>query len=196
MRVDPKNGKWGLGQPTICDALSSDDTSVDAPPIVHLTWGGSAMASELAVIDATGRVAMMQFTGLLNHGVLIRKWNTHSGARSVDNELPSSSIVGCIWLPGRNVTNRPFNLVYGPAVRLPSELTVFQHQTTAVPVGVTFPIPNRTSFVTVSSNGLVQLMWNQGRNMQPESVSVELEGVYGGGSDVVTHASITSERRM
>jgi len=196
LRIDPATGIWGLSEPTTCEALVGSDAS----PIVHLAWGGTSIISDLAVIDAAGRIAVVEFSSLLNYGSLVRRWDSEQGD-------DTHSIVGCLWLPVQNVTSRPFTCVYGPAVRVPADNSnnsnsststgnhFYQHSSSALPAGLTFPSTGRSGLVTVTSHGLVQLMWNSGRTLQPEKVSAEIGGTFQPG-DYITHAAITIDKRM
>ena len=181
LRVNPDKGAWELGEPVACGLL----TATKSNPIVHLAWGGgTSTLYDLAIVDAAGRVAVAQFSSCLNHGILVRKWD----AEPVDD---LHAIAGCYWLPALSMSPRPYMVICGPAVRAPGDSGMYQYITSFAPLGVTFPSMVRSGLVTVTSTGLLRLMWNGGRLLQPETVMVELGGTYGN-DDIVTHASVVS----
>ena len=87
IRADPKDGIWGLSDPTPfapCPNLSGG-------PLVHLSWSPTNTSSELAVIDAVGRVLIYSFVSHLNRPTLIRRWD----ADPIDD---LHAVVGTYWL--------------------------------------------------------------------------------------------------
>lgn len=106
-RADPADGSWVLGEPTTIDLI----TATSSNPIVHLAWAPTT-AHELAVIDATGRVAIVAFTGALNRPYPTRKWDD-------DHVDDLHAVVGCFWLnlasQHKNVSsNEVSELSWGP----------------------------------------------------------------------------------
>src|SRR5271168_3116069 len=67
LRCHPENGIWGLSEPTITPPLTS---TMDGGPLKHLCW--SPTGSELAVIDAAGRVTILAIFSSLNKPTLSR----------------------------------------------------------------------------------------------------------------------------
>lgn len=102
LRINPSDGSWGLCPPQRCDLVSG----TPATPLVHLAWYSSAQvtstgqASELAVIDAGGRLAILAFPFALNKCFLARKLDADP-----INHL--HAVVGCYWLPIQPPTGRP-----------------------------------------------------------------------------------------
>ncbi|UQC86913.1 RNA polymerase II Mediator complex subunit Sin4 [Colletotrichum lupini] len=87
LRSHPDNGDWGLSEPTKVDLISINPSS----PIIHLAWASTA-SPELAVIDATGRVAILTYSITLNRPFATRKWDH-------DPSDDLHAIVGSYWLP-------------------------------------------------------------------------------------------------
>lgn len=63
--------------------------SLPGGPLVHVIWG--PVNSELAIIDAAGRVLIANFSGNLNRPTVTRVWD----GDSVDD---AQAIVGTYWL--------------------------------------------------------------------------------------------------
>lgn len=108
LRCHPKTGSWGLSEPHPTPALS---TSSDGGLLKHLCW--SPTGSELAVIDAAGRVTILAIFSSLNkptlsrpchsdpsddlHGVVASHWL--SAAPYAQNGRPASvsiALSGCV----------------------------------------------------------------------------------------------------
>lgn len=86
LRCIPDTGHWDLSEPTTCELVRGTPTI----PLVHLEWSTTSL-SELAVIDAAGRVHLMSFSISLNRSFTTRNWENDS----VDD---INSVVGCHWL--------------------------------------------------------------------------------------------------
>lgn len=88
LRAHPKDGTWGLSEPTECPLLTP---TVPGCPITHLAWSTTS-APELAIIDSVGRVTILPFSLTLNHPSIGRRWDA-------DMTEDLHSVVGCYWLP-------------------------------------------------------------------------------------------------
>jgi mediator of RNA polymerase II transcription subunit 16 len=86
LRCSCRDGTWGLSEPTLTPPLSPNN---DGGPLKHLCW--SPTGSELAVIDAAGRVAILSLFSSLNKPTLSR----HAQMDPVDD---LHGVVGCYWL--------------------------------------------------------------------------------------------------
>lgn len=62
----------------------------DDIPLVHVTW--SHLGTDLAVVDAVGRISIFTVDG--PHGHMV---NAHNGL--LDSESDLSAIVGFFWIP-------------------------------------------------------------------------------------------------
>lgn len=87
IRANPKDGTWGLSEPTPFTPWPN----LAGGPIVHLSWSPTNSSSELAIIDAVGRVLIFTFGANLNRPSLIRRWDTDP----VDD---LHAVVGTYWL--------------------------------------------------------------------------------------------------
>lgn len=82
----PSDGKWVLSEDT------QSHTVADGPgnhALVHLEW--SETGSELAVVDAGGRVAIFSISTALNNIVLHRQ-------ATLDQADDGAQVVGMLWL--------------------------------------------------------------------------------------------------
>ncbi|KAJ0311911.1 hypothetical protein COL5a_005484 [Colletotrichum fioriniae] len=104
LRSHPDNGDWGLSEPTKVDLISINPSS----PIIHLAWASTA-SPELAVIDATGRVAILTYSITLNRPFATRKWDH-------DPSDDLHAIVGSYWLP-LAPQSKQYWVSHGPAVK-------------------------------------------------------------------------------
>jgi mediator of RNA polymerase II transcription subunit 16 len=86
LRCAPENGTWGLSEPTVTPQLT---TSMDGGPLKHLCW--SPTGSEVAVIDAAGRVNILTIFSSLNKPTLARP-------SQIDTTDDLHAVVGCYWL--------------------------------------------------------------------------------------------------
>ncbi|KAK7753742.1 Mediator of RNA polymerase II transcription subunit 16 [Diatrype stigma] len=87
IRADPKDGTWGLSEPTPFVPWPN----LAGGPIVHLSWSPMNSSSELAVVDAVGRVLIFSVGANLNRPTLIRRWDSDP----VDD---LHAVVGTYWL--------------------------------------------------------------------------------------------------
>lgn len=86
LRCHPETAVWDLSEPTLYPFPSATASN----PIVHLAWAPTHHA-ELAVVDLSGRVAILTFSTSLNRPLPTRKWD----ADQVDS---LESVVGSYWL--------------------------------------------------------------------------------------------------
>lgn len=86
LRVNPENGSWALSEPTVTPNFSS---AMDGGPLKHLSW--SPTGSDLAVIDAAGRITILAIFSSVNKPSLSR-------ACQPDPADDLHGIVGCYWL--------------------------------------------------------------------------------------------------
>lgn len=86
LRCHPDNGAWALNEPLLTENFSE---SGDGGPIKHLSWGPTG--SDLAAIDAAGRVAILSVFSSLNKVNLSR-----IGQMDPADDL--HAVVGSYWL--------------------------------------------------------------------------------------------------
>lgn len=87
LRCHPETGQWELAPPTSCSALPPPPGGA---PIVNIAWAATSN-TDLAAIDAIGRIAILSVAISLNRAYLSRRWDADH-----DDLHP---IVGCYWLP-------------------------------------------------------------------------------------------------
>jgi mediator of RNA polymerase II transcription subunit 16 len=103
LRCSPEDGTWALSEPTKTPPLTSNS---DGGPLKHICW--SPTGSELAVIDAVGRVTILSIFSSLNKPTLSR----HCQVDSADD---LHGVVGCYWLNlAPYPANRPVRLFESP----------------------------------------------------------------------------------
>jgi mediator of RNA polymerase II transcription subunit 16 len=95
LRCSPEDGNWALSEPTKTPPLTSN---LDGGPLKHICW--SPTGSELAVIDAAGRVTILSIFSSLNKPTLSR----HCQGDPADD---LHGVVGCYWLNAPYPANRP-----------------------------------------------------------------------------------------
>ncbi|KAN0117358.1 mediator of RNA polymerase-like protein II transcription subunit 16 [Hyaloscypha variabilis] len=178
LRCHPENGTWALSEPTVTPNFSS---ALDGGPLKHLSW--SPTGSDLAVIDAAGRITILAVFSSLNKPSLSR---TCGGDPADDLH----GIVGCYWL---NIApyppNRP-NIFHGPGVK---EGSNYRYEAQQGPVlGPCHPSPSKSAFVCLTTNGLLRLLWPQNTGKWCESHS-ELESIVSS-DDLITHAAICPDK--
>ncbi|ROT36946.1 mediator of RNA polymerase II transcription subunit 16 [Sodiomyces alkalinus F11] len=179
-RADPADGSWALSEPTTIDLI----TATSSNPIVHLAWAPTA-AHELAVIDATGRVAIVAFTGALNRPYPTRKWDD-------DHVDDLHAVVGCFWLNLAS-QHKNYHVVHGPAVK---DATGYRYESSFVHAfGPWHPNPTRSALLCVTANGLLRLYWMQSGSNRFEETTMELESL-SSSDDLITHASLHSDRNQ
>jgi mediator of RNA polymerase II transcription subunit 16 len=99
----PENGEWVLSEPSKTPPLTQNP---DGGPLKHLCWAPTG--SELAVIDAAGRVTLLTIFSSLNKPTLSRPCQG-------DPADDLHGVVGCYWLNQApypaNRPVRPFILI-------------------------------------------------------------------------------------
>jgi mediator of RNA polymerase II transcription subunit 16 len=86
LRCHPENGTWALSEPTTTPNFSA---AQDGGPLKHLSW--SPTGSDLAAIDAAGRVTILAVFSSLNKPSLSRTCQ-------LDPADDLHGIVGSYWL--------------------------------------------------------------------------------------------------
>ena len=86
IRAHPKDASWGLSRSTPYAPWQS----LPGGPIVHLSWAPT-QSSELAVVDAVGRVLILTFNTNLNRPATYRRWD----GDPIDD---LHAVVGTYWL--------------------------------------------------------------------------------------------------
>ena len=86
LRCSSRDGSWCLSEPTLTPPLSQ---GLEGGSLKHLCW--SPTGSELAVIDAAGRVSILSIFSSLNKPTLSR----HAQMDPTDD---LHAVVGCYWL--------------------------------------------------------------------------------------------------
>ncbi|KAI8629437.1 RNA polymerase II mediator complex subunit Sin4 [Xylariaceae sp. FL1651] len=178
LRADPKDATWGLSEPKVIAPWQS----LIGGPIVHLSWGPAS--SELAVIDAVGRVLLLNFNTDLNRPMISRRWD----GDAVDD---LHAIVGTYWLNPLPANSR-FYPTYSPAVKS-KKGTDYTFETSGVPtMGPSHPNPTKSAFICVTTNGLLKMFWSQNNN-KAEETTLELESATSA-DDLITHAAACSDK--
>jgi mediator of RNA polymerase II transcription subunit 16 len=194
LRCRPDNGEWELTEPMTC-ALVKGTPEI---PLVHLEWA-ITNNPELAIFDASGRVALLIFSTTITHPFLVRKWDT-----DIVDEM--QSIAGAHWLPvapntqpaaaanSSNAGNRQsFNVVFGPAVKNPQGN--YQYESSFVHAeGPNHPLQARTALLCVTMGGILKMFWMQ-LNNKMEETTLELESIRTA-DEIVTHAAFASEKSL
>ncbi|OTB06539.1 hypothetical protein M426DRAFT_9670 [Hypoxylon sp. CI-4A] len=182
IRANEKDATFSLSEPS---PLSSWGT-LPGGPLVHLTW--SPVNSELAIIDAVGRLLILNFNTTLNRPTLSRRWDSDS----LDD---SQAIVGTYWLqnyPGPNPRMPPYTPSYAPAVKTGNSNNYHFQMTPIISTGPWHPQANKSALVSITRNGMLKLFWSQ-YNGKIEETTLELENsIYT--DDLVTHAAVCSDR--
>lgn len=86
LRAHPKDASWGLSEPT----TFVPEGSLLGGPIVHLAWSPT-QTSDLAIIDAVGRVLIVNFSTNVNRPTTQRRWDE-------DSTDDLNAVVGTFWL--------------------------------------------------------------------------------------------------
>ncbi|KAI1769447.1 RNA polymerase II mediator complex subunit Sin4 [Hypoxylon sp. FL1150] len=185
IRSETKDTSFALSEPTSVSPWGT----LPAGPLVHLAWG--PCNSELAVIDAVGRVIIMNFNANLNRPMLLRNWNH-------DPTDDLHAIVGTYWLhnhpqPHSRVPNTPpYTPSYAPAIRNPANNHYNFAMTPVISTGPWHPHPNKSAFICVTTNGTLKLFYTQSTG-QIQETTLDLENITLR-DDLVTHASICSDK--
>lgn len=105
IRCRPDDGEWVLSEPSPWSTVSQSPSppaqshhftplslASAGAPFVHIAWGPQG-STELAAIDALGRITILSFSTVLNRPYpVVRRWDA-----DVADDL--HAIVGCYWLP-------------------------------------------------------------------------------------------------
>ncbi|KAI0432615.1 RNA polymerase II mediator complex subunit Sin4 [Xylaria sp. FL1042] len=178
LRANPKDATWELSESKVVTPWQN----LNGGPIVHLSWGPAS--SELAVIDAVGRVLLLNFNSDLNRPLISRRWD----GDTVDD---LQTIVGTYWLNPLPANSR-FYPTYSPAVKN-AKGDDYVFETSGVPtMGPSHPNPTKSAFICVTTNGLLKMFWSQNNN-KPEETTLELESVTSA-DDLITHAAACSDK--
>ncbi|KAK1776186.1 mediator complex subunit 16-domain-containing protein [Copromyces sp. CBS 386.78] len=186
LRCRPEDAGWELSEPYVY-STAVIPMHTTAGPIVHLAWSNT---HELAVVDAVGRITILNLTIMLNRPFITRKWD----GDPVDD---LHAVVGCYWLPVFNP--RQFNSLYGPAVWVQPEDAkalgdgLYKYEVSYTKTtGPHHPNPNRNALVSITTNGLLRLVFlnNNGRL---EETAIELESITSS-DDLITHAALCNDR--
>ncbi|CCC10210.1 unnamed protein product [Sordaria macrospora k-hell] len=188
LRCRPEDAGWELSEPYVY-STAVIPMHTTAGPIVHLAWSNT-QAPELAVVDAVGRITILNLTIMLNRPFITRKWD----ADSVDD---LRAVVGCYWLPVFNP--RPFNALYGSAVWVQPEDAkalgdgLYKYEVSyAMTTGPHHPNTNRNALISITTNGLLRLVF-QNNNGRVEETAIELESITSS-DDLITHAALCNDR--
>lgn len=182
-----------MSEPTTCALIKGSPEN----PLVHLEW---AMTNnpELAIFDASGRVALLIFSTTLTQPYIVKKWEDH-----IDD---LHAVVGAHWLPvavsaqapqqapgGVQAANRPnFNVLFGPANKNPNGS--YQYESSFVHAdGPSHPLPARTALLCVTMGGILKMFWMNHNKL--EETTLELESICSG-DEIITHAAFASEKSV
>lgn len=190
LRSRPEDAAWELSEPYVY-STAVVPMHTTAGPIVHLAWS-STPTPELAVVDAVGRITILNLGIMLNRPFITRKWD----ADPVDD---LHVVVGCYWLPLFN-PRQQYSPMYGPAVWVQPEdakavgdgLYKYETQYTKTS-GPSHPYANRSALVSITTNGLLRLMFQQNNNARLEETAIELESITSS-DDLITHAALCNDR--
>lgn len=182
LRCDPENGAWALSEPTVTPSFS---TAMEGGPLKHLSW--SPTGSDLAAIDAAGRVTILSVFSSLNKPVLSR-----IGQGDPSDDL--HAVVGSYWL---NLASFPPNrptILNGPAVKNNAkDEPEYRYEASQAPtLGPCHPNHNKSAFIFLTTNGVLRLLFPQPNNKWYE-VHNELESIVSS-DDLITHASICPDK--
>ncbi|GAP84915.2 putative mediator of RNA polymerase ii transcription subunit 16 [Rosellinia necatrix] len=178
LRANPSDATWELSEAKNIAPWQN----LNGGPIVHLSWGPAN--SELAVIDAVGRVLLLNFNSDLNRPLVSRPWE----GDAVDD---LHTIVGTYWL-NQLPANSRFYPTYSPAIK-GAKGTDYTFESSGVPtMGPSHPNPGKSAFICVTTNGLLKMFWSQNNN-KPEETTLELESATSA-DDLITHAAACSDK--
>ncbi|KUJ20418.1 mediator of RNA polymerase-like protein II transcription subunit 16 [Mollisia scopiformis] len=178
LRCHPEDGTWALSEPYKTENFSN---SMEGGPLKHLAWAPNG--SDLAAIDAAGRVAILSVFSSLNKVALARMIQA-------DPTDDLHAVVGSYWLNLATLPpNRP-TILNGPAVK---DGTDYRYEASQAPsLGPSHPNHNRSAFIFLTTNGLLRLLFPQNNNKWYE-VHTELESIVSS-DDLITHAAICADK--
>ncbi|KAI1819979.1 RNA polymerase II mediator complex subunit Sin4 [Xylaria intraflava] len=178
LQADPKTAAWGLSESKVVTPWQS----LSGGPVVHLSWGPAN--HELAVIDAVGRVLLLNFNSDLNRPMVSRRWD----GDSIDD---LNAVVGTYWLNPLPANSR-FYPTYTPAVKNATAAD-YTFENSGVPtMGPSHPNPTKSALICVTTNGLLKMFWSQNNN-KAEETTLELESATSA-DDLITHAAACSDK--
>ncbi|POS87746.1 hypothetical protein EPUL_001131 [Erysiphe pulchra] len=179
LRCHPKTGNWELSKPSTPSFTSTQDGG----PIRHLSW--SSTGCDLAVIDSAGRVTILSIFSSLNKLAITRNYQ-------VDTADDLQTPVGSYWLPLAPVPPGRPTFQNGPGIK---EGRGYRYETSQTPtLGPCNPIPGKSAFVFVTTNGLLKLLWPQSNNKWCD-IHTELESIVSS-DDLITHAAICPDKNQ
>ncbi|KFY19349.1 hypothetical protein V493_08002, partial [Pseudogymnoascus sp. VKM F-4281 (FW-2241)] len=177
LRIHPKDGSWDLSDPTSIPQIAP---AADGGQLKHLCW--SPNGADLAAIDASGRIAILNLAQSLNKPTFTRNSN-------VDPIDDLRAVVGAYWLNLSPSNLRPPG-IQSVAVKTSTDYRYEISQ--AIAFGPCYPSAHKSALITVSTNGFLSLLWPQGDGKWHE-LSSEIEGI-SSSDDLITHASICADK--
>lgn len=179
LRCHPKTGSWELSEPNTPSFTSTQDGG----PIRHLSW--SPTGCDLAVIDSAGRVTILSIFSSLNKLAITRSCQ-------VDTADDLQTPVGSYWLPLAPVPPGRPTFLNGPGIK---EGHGYRYEASQAPIlGPCNPIPGKSAFIFVTTNGLLKLLWPQSNNKWCD-IHTELESIVSS-NDLITHAAICPDKNQ
>ncbi|KAI0160980.1 RNA polymerase II mediator complex subunit Sin4 [Hypoxylon sp. FL1284] len=185
IRAETKDASFALTEPTSVTPWAN----LAGGPVVHLSFG--PCNSELAVIDAAGRVLILNFHANLNRPSLSRRWD-HDPVDDLH------AVVGTYWLHNLPQTNPrmpntpPYTPSYAPAIRNTTSNNYSFGMTPIISTGPWHPYPNKSALICITTNAILKMFWSQ-NNGQILETPLELENMTYE-SDSITHAAVCSDR--
>jgi mediator of RNA polymerase II transcription subunit 16, fungi type len=152
--------------------------------MVHLAWAPTSLP-ELAVIDAVGRVMILNFVTNVNAPAIARRWDNDS----VDD---LHAVVGSYWLNTTPMVRGMYNPLHSAAVKKNHVYTY--ESTSTMGNGPYHPNASRSAFLSVTTNGVLKMFWYQNNTNRIEETALELESITSS-DEAVTHAAICSDGR-
>ncbi|KAH8676246.1 RNA polymerase II mediator complex subunit Sin4 [Xylariales sp. PMI_506] len=179
IRSNPKDATWGLGEPITYAPWQN----LAGGPIVHLTFAPT-QSSELAVIDAVGRVSIVNFGTNVNRPSILRRWDSDP----VDD---LNAVVGTYWLNTFPTHRGSANPLHAPAVK---ETNGYNYDTSVIVSNAPYhPNPTRSALFCITTNGILKMFWNQNTG-KVEETPLELDSITSS-EDLISHAAICSDNR-
>ncbi|KAH8592398.1 mediator complex, subunit Med16 [Bisporella sp. PMI_857] len=183
LRCNPKDGTWALSEPVLTPPVAEDHPDIQ---LKHLIW--SSHGSELAIIDAVGRITILTIFASINKPSLSRSCR-------IDPIDDLQRVVGCYWLNPSPVPPSPGRpaVFHGPAER-DKDGGNYRYETVQAPVlGPFHPNPTKSALVCVTANGSLKILWPQTNSPKWGESHDELESI-ASSDDLITHAAICSDK--
>lgn len=181
LRAHPKDASWGLSEPT---TFVPEGSSLGGP-IVHLAWAPT-QTSDLAIIDAVGRVSIVSFSTNVNRPATQRKWDD-------DSTDDLNAVVGTFWLNLLPSHRGSANPLHAPAFKEGSGNNYTFDTSLQVSNSPYHPNPTRSALLCVTTNGVLKMYWAQNTNKIQET-PLELESITSS-DDLITHAAIAPDTK-